>query len=86
MQYVARHVRAFSVSSNRKRRKVWLAVLAALAGIGFGLRLLEVAHPGAIADLLSVIKALWMAIWKMICDVANACAGFMRYVEGARVK
>lgn len=84
MRNIVRGALAFSESPNRKSRKIWFAILSSLVGIGIGLRLLEASNPGTIVDLLSILKAIGMAIWKMVCDVAHACAGFIRYVEGAR--
>ena len=68
-----------------KRRKVRLAILLCALGVGIGIGARLVAsNPGIIAFILSLFTALGIAVWNMLCDVARACADFMRYVTHAR--
>ncbi len=54
-----------------------LAICALLA-------LLEVLNPGTVAYLFSLVKALVLAIWGMLGDVADAIGDFFQYVQKLR--
>jgi hypothetical protein len=34
-------------------------------------------HP----DVLALVKSLVMAIWEMLCNIANACSDFIEYLK-----
>ncbi len=68
----------------KARHKTWIVVLSCVLGIGIVISILESSNPGTIAGLLSVARDLVVAIWRMICDVANACSGFINYVLNIR--
>jgi hypothetical protein len=55
------------------------------AGIGIGLRLVVDSNPEIIAGILSTLEALETAVWNMLCNVAHACAEFVRNVMRVRL-
>ena len=78
MRDTARDGDPFAEPASGKSRKMWLALLSCVLGI------VIVIHPDAVTDLVSILKDLGVAIWRMICDVASACGGFVDYVLKVR--
>ncbi len=64
----------------RTGRITLYAILACALGIAIYIRLAERLHPGTIFYQLSSLNALGIAVWYMLCDLAHACADFVRYV------
>ncbi len=73
-------------AEQRKSRKTWIAIGLCALGIAIGIvmRLMASSDLGFISAILSGLKAIVIAIWNMLRDVAHACAGFWDYVRGVR--
>ncbi len=85
VRYVVSDSEVLAESTKAKsRRKKWITGLAIVLGIGGGAGVLEACVPGTMAYLLSMAAALLIAIWGMICDVADACGDFIQYVRRLR--
>ncbi len=78
MRYEARDIDPFAEPAPAKNRKMRLAILTCALGIGI------VIYPGAVLDLIYILRGLGVAIWAMLRDVASACADFVDYVLKVR--
>ncbi len=79
MRYIIKDAEQFTELKSKNRKK-WIALLVSVLVVGALMALLEVLIPGTIAYFLSMIKALILAIWSMLGDVADAIGDFIQYV------
>ncbi len=80
MQDILRDIDRHIEPAKRTVRIALYAILAFALGIAIYIRLVEKWHPGTIFYQLSCLKALGVAVWYMLCDLAHACADFLRWV------
>ena len=78
MRFEASNVDPFAEPAPAKNRKMRFAILTCALGIGI------VIYPGAVMDLIYILRDLGIAVWTMLCDVASACADFVDYVLQVR--
>jgi hypothetical protein len=73
-----------TLAARRKRiapgRRIAILALALVLAIGIS----ELLHPGTVASVLSMLEGFILALWSMICSVADACREFMKYVDSVR--
>lgn len=70
-------------AKSRKLGSVILICALAIV-IGMGLRLVLEANHGIIASVLTNLKDVGLAIWNMLCDLAQAIGTFIKFIMSTR--